>query len=397
MNKGKLTNTRLLSLDVFRGITIAGMILVNNPGNWNKIYAPLGHSEWNGLTPTDLVFPFFVLIMGISIYLSFKKFNFKISTKTFTKLLRRSVLIFLIGLFLNWFGLFYSEFNALSSEGYSFLEKIRIASLNFEKLRILGVLQRLAIISFFGSIIILLVKHKYIPWLVAGTLILYWIIIGSTWSYMPSDDNIIVVIDKLILGANHLYIDHFSDGSKLVFEPEGIISTIPSIAQVLIGFLIGKIISENKNTDNAIRIIFVLGTCILFVGFLMSYGFPINKKLWSSSYVLVTSGLGALLLALLIWIIDIKNKRQWWCNFFESFGVNPIFIYIISFLLSILLININVKYNGQWNSLKTLVNNNYIIPFFNDYFASLIYALVFVIINWFISHILYKKRIYIKL
>lgn len=397
MNQIKSKNKRLLSLDVFRGITIAGMILVNNPGSWSTNFAPLKHAEWDGLTPTDLVFPFFVLIMGVSMYLSFQKFNFQFSKTTFYKVLKRALLIFLIGLFLNWFNLFFKDFNALANEGnYSLLDRIGSAILNFENLRILGILQRLALIALFGALSVLLIKHKYLPWFIAGILILYWIIIGSTGSYTPTDQNIIAVIDKLILGSNHLYLDRFSDGSTLIFEPEGIISTLPSIAHVLIGFLIGKRISENPDRNKTVLSIFILGTILLFVGYLWHYGFPINKKIWSSSYVLVTSGLGALGLALLIWLIDIRNKKKW-TVFFESFGVNPMFIYVLSYVLAILLNNITFTVNQQWYSLKSFVYQNCIIPFFDGYTASLVFAIFFVLINWGVGHILYKKKIYIKL
>ena len=148
--------SRLLSLDVLRGITIAGMIMVNNPGSWGSIYAPLGHAQWNGLTPTDLVFPFFMFIMGVSMYLSYKKFDFKISTQTFTKLLRRSILLFLIGLGIGWFSLSMRQFNGLSAENMGLFERIWAAVSDIENLRILGVLQRLALVSFFGTSALLL-------------------------------------------------------------------------------------------------------------------------------------------------------------------------------------------------------------------------------------------------
>ncbi|TYQ00153.1 putative acyltransferase [Tenacibaculum adriaticum] len=398
MNKVK-SEKRLLALDVFRGITISAMILVNNPGDWSYKYTPLSHAEWNGLSPTDLVFPFFVLIMGVSMYLSFRKFDFKFSAKTFKKIAKRSLLIFIIGLLLNWFSLFLSKFNSLTNEesSFGFFQKISQAALSYDNLRILGVLQRLALISFFGSIIILLIKHKYIPWLIGSILILYWVIIGATESYLPTENSIVAIIDRAVLGANHMYTDHFSNGTQLVLDPEGLFSTIPAISQVLVGFLIGKIISEKTEMNNTLQKIFIVGTIILFIGFLINYGFPINKKIWSSSFVLVTSGLGALSLALLIWIIDVKEKKKW-SAFFESFGVNPLFIYVISFLLSILIGNIGLTHNGNWNSIKSFLYSNYINSIFsNNYLASLVFALLFVLINWGVGHILYKKKIYIKL
>ena len=394
--KIKTSSSRLLSLDVLRGITIAGMILVNNPGSWGKIYAPLAHAQWNGLTPTDLVFPFFMFIMGVSMYLSYSKFDFKLSSKTFTKLLRRSVLLFLIGLALGWFGLFCRGLNGLRAEEIPIFEKIVQAASNFENLRILGVLQRLALVSFFGSLLVLIFKPKRIPWLIATLLVFYWLIMAITGSYLEDSHNIITIIDKAVLGASHMYTDHLPDGSSVLFDPEGLFSTFPSIAHVLLGVWAGKLISETKDLGEKIQKLFIFGTIILFLGFLIDYGFPINKKIWSSSFILATCGLASLLLGLLIWIIDIKHKKNW-SVFFESFGVNPMFIFVVAGILSILLGNIGFTYNNEWMSTKSFIYNQWLSPVFGEYLGSLVFALCFVTINWFIGHILYKKKIYIKL
>nr|HQG67605.1 DUF5009 domain-containing protein [Paludibacteraceae bacterium] len=197
-------SARLLSLDVLRGITIAGMILVNNPGNWGSVYPPLRHAEWNGLTPTDLVFPFFMFIMGVSMYLSYKKFDFKFSNRTFLKLFRRSSLLFLIGLAIGWLGLFSGGLRELQGTDIPLGERIWQAATNFENVRILGVLQRLALVSFFGTLIILLIPHKHIPCLTGAILLIYWILIGVTGSYVASENNIIAIVDRAILGASHM-------------------------------------------------------------------------------------------------------------------------------------------------------------------------------------------------
>jgi predicted acyltransferase len=394
--KTKTAPARLLSLDVLRGITIAGMIMVNNPGSWGKIYTPLEHAQWNGLTPTDLVFPFFMFIMGVSMYLSFKKFNFKLSGKTFTKLLRRSVLLFLIGLAIGWFSLFCRGLVGLRAEEMSLLDKIGQAASNFENLRILGVLQRLALVSFFGSLTVLMVKPKRIPWLIGFILLFYWVLMAVTCSYLENDSSLVSIIDRAVLGTSHMYTDYLPDGSKVIFDPEGLLSTLPCIAHVLLGFLAGKMISETQNNGEKIQKLFIFGTIILFIGFLLNYGFPINKKIWSSSFVLTTCGLASLLLALLIWIIDMKGKKRW-SVFFESFGVNPMFIYVIAGILSILLSNIGFLNYGERTSLHGFVYNQWLMPVFGDYLGSLVFAILFVCLNWLIGHILYKKKIYIKL
>ncbi len=390
------TSQRLLSLDVLRGITIAGMILVNNPGSWSFIYAPLGHAQWNGLTPTDLVFPFFMFIMGVSMYLSYSKFNFQFSGKTFVKLLRRSVLLFLIGLGIGWLSLSMRQFNTLDGSGLIWYERLWQSVSELGNLRILGVLQRLALVSFFGSLVILVFKPKQIPWLIAVILVGYWLLIAFTGSYAENDSSIISMVDQSVLGISHMYTDHLPDGTSVVFDPEGILSTLPCIAHVLLGFWAGKLISETKILGEKIQKLFIFGTILLFIGFLLDYGFPINKKIWSSSFVLVTCGLGSLLLGLLIWIIDMKHKKNW-SVFFESFGVNPMFVYVVAALLSILLGNIKIYFAGELMSLKSVVFSYWLQPLMGDYPGSLAYALIMVTISWFIGHILYKKKIFIKL
>ncbi len=391
-----LAQSRLLSLDILRGITIAGMILVNNPGSWGFVYAPLEHAQWNGLTPTDLVFPFFMFIMGVSMFLSYKKFDFKFSAKTFWKLLRRSTLLFLIGLALGWLGLSLRQFNALRGEDVELGQRIWQSVSNLENLRILGVLQRLALVSFFGTLIILIIRPKFIPWLAAIILAAYWLLIGLTNSYELSEQSIIAVIDRAVLGVTHLYKETLPDGTKIPFDPEGLLSTIPCIAHVLIGFWAGKLLSDSKDNAQKIQSLFIMGAILLFSGFLLDYGFGINKKIWSSSFVLATTGLASLLLGLLVWIIDIKGHKKW-SVFFESFGVNPMFVYVFGALLSILTGSIGFEFQGEWISLKGYLFKIILQPALGDYPASLAFALIFVSICWLVGHILYKKKIYIKL
>ncbi|HQG68470.1 MAG TPA: DUF5009 domain-containing protein, partial [Paludibacteraceae bacterium] len=186
------------------------------------------------------------------------------------------------------------------------------------------------------------------------------------------------------------------DGKFIPFDPEGILSTFPCIAHVLIGFWAGKLISESKSKNEQIQNLAIFGTILFFAGFFLHYGFPVNKKIWSSSFVLVTCGLASLLFSLLIWIIDVNNKKKW-SVFFESFGVNPLFIYVVADILSILLSNVVFMYQGNWISIKNFVYFEWLSSVFGNYLGSLIFALCFVFINWIIAHILYKKKIYIKL
>lgn len=382
------SNTRLLSLDVMRGITIAGMIMVNNPGSWDAVYTPLEHAAWNGLTPTDLVFPFFMFIMGISCYASLRKFDFRPTRQVIYKILKRTALIFLVGLVLAWFGLSLSTYNQLKAENLPFFSHVWGAVTNFESVRILGVLQRLALCYGFASLIVVLVKHKYIPYIIIGGLVGYFFILVGGNGFEPNDTNILGIVDRSVFSLKHLYLDRG-------VEPEGLLSTIPSVCHVLIGFYCGRMLMETKDNKERMLNLFLAGTIMTFLGFLLSYGCPINKKIWSPTFVLVTCGLGSLLLALLIWIIDVKQYKSW-SRFFQAFGVNPLAIYVFAGILASLIDFIVVNYKGDVFDLKSLCYEA-LAYCFNPYFASLAFALLFIGVCWTVAYVLYKKKIYIKL
>ena len=374
------SNKRLLALDVMRGITIAGMILVNNPGSWTYAYTPLTHAQWSGLTPTDLVFPFFMFIMGISTYISLRKYNFTFSTPAAREDYRlicifgkRTIVIFLIGIAINWFALLCYTHDPLP----------------FAHIRILGVMQRLALCYGASALIALLIKHKYIPYLIVALLVGYFIILVTGNGFAYNETNILSIVDRSILGDAHMYQDNHID-------PEGLLSTIPSIAHVLIGFCVGKLLMEVKDIREKLERLFLIGTILTFAGFLLSYGCPLNKKIWSPTFVLVTCGLGSSLLALLVWIIDIKGYKRW-SHFFESFGVNPLFIYVLGDVLAILLSVITITYQGESASLQQAFYASTLQPVFGNEGGSLAYAILFVLLNWAIGYILYKKKIYIKI
>ena len=227
MNSTKVSK-RILALDILRGVTIAGMIMVNNPGSWGHIYAPLRHAEWNGLTPTDLVFPFFMFIMGISTYISLKKYNFEFSHAAGMKILKRTIVIFLIGMAIGWFSRF-CYYWASAPDDLSFGEKLWASVWTFDRIRILGVMQRLALCYGAASIIALTMKHKHIPYLIAGLLTGYFILLMCGNGFAYNETNILSVVDRAILTPAHMYKDNGID-------PEGLLSTIPAIAHVLLGF-----------------------------------------------------------------------------------------------------------------------------------------------------------------
>ena len=379
---------RLLSLDILRGITIAGMILVNNPGSWSYAYAPLKHAQWHGLTPTDLVFPFFMFIMGVSTFMSLRKFNFQPSSSAILKVVRRTILIFLIGIGLAWFG----QLVGGLSRGEGFGE----ASIHFDTLRILGVLQRLALAYGFAALIALLTKGKYLVGTIVVLLVGYFLILVFGNGFELSEQNIISFVDRALWGQEHMYMDWTLGGERVALDPEGLLSTIPSIAHVLIGFLFGKLIIDNKDNHKRVEKLLIWGTVLAFAGLLLQYGCPINKKIWSPTFVLATTGFAAQLLGLLIWIIDINKKRRW-SKFFHSFGVNPLIVYVFAGVLSSLLSSIRFGWSGEVISVKSFIYDILIRPWAGNYFGSLLYALLFVTICWLFGYILYKRNIYIKI
>jgi predicted acyltransferase len=391
-NMNKLTTTsqsnRLLSLDILRGITIAGMIMVNNAGSWNYAYAPLKHAHWHGLTPTDLVFPFFMFIMGVSTFMSLRKFNFAPTKAAVWKVVRRTLLIFVIGLALGWFGQL--------MRGLAAGESFGMAASHFDTLRILGVLQRLALAYGFAALIALLAKDKQLPWIIAILLGGYYLILRFGKGFEMSEENIIAVVDKALWGPAHMYKDTTPEGVRIALDPEGLLSTIPSIAHVLIGFLSGKLIVENRDNHTRVEKLLIWGTILAFSGLLLQYGCPINKKIWSPTFVLVTTGFAAQLLGLLIWIIDIHKKEKW-SRFFHAFGVNPLIVYVFAGVLANLVGNIRFAWQGETISIKSFTYSVLIQPWAGNYFGSLLYALLFVTVCWLFGYILYKKNIYIKL
>ena len=211
-----------------------------------------------------------------------------------------------------------------------------------------------------------------------------------------SEENIIAVVDKALWGPAHMYKDNTPEGVRIALDPEGLLSTIPSIAHVLIGFLFGKMIVENRNNHTKVEKLLIWGTILAFSGLLLQYGCPINKKIWSPTFVLVTTGFAAQLLGLLIWIIDIHKKEKW-SRFFHAFGVNPLIVYVFAGVLANLVGNIRFAWQGETISVKSFTYSALIQPWAGNYFGSLLYALLFVTVCWLFGYILYKKNIYIKL
>jgi len=364
---------RLLSLDVFRGMTIMLMIIVNNPGNWGFVFSPLRHSKWNGCTPTDLVFPFFMFIMGTAMYYSFKKFNFSLDRDSVIKVIKRTMIIFLIGLLLNAFPFIH---------------------LDISHLRIMAVLQRIALAYCFASFIVLGLPTKYVKVLTVGILLGYWLLLlvfGGNDPYSLKN-NFAGSFDAFILGANHLQMF-----SGAVFDGTGLLSTLPSIATVLLGFFIGRIIDIPENKRRAVIKILIYGLILIIAAVIWNWVFPINKPLWTSSFVLYTSGWAMIILGLLLWVIDVKGYAKW-SHPMLAFGMNPLFIYVLSCVWADILYLVKIKVqSGELITLKDWMFTNLFSPVAGNMIGSLLFAIHMGIIFWLIGWWLERRRIFIKI
>lgn len=365
MNPPISTHQRLLSLDVLRGITVAGMILVNNAGACGYGYAPLRHAKWDGFTPADLVFPMFMFLMGISTYISLRKYNFQWQL-TIGKIIKRAFLLILIGIAMKW--LIHSFETGIWND--------------WEHMRILGVMQRLGICYGITAVMALFIPHKRFLPIALLLLIGYFILQLVGNGFEKSPDNIMAIVDSSVLGTSHMYLQ----GRQFV-EPEGILSTIPAVAQVMIGFVCGHMLINRKDNQERMQQLFFMGTLLLFAGFLLSYACPLNKRLWSPSFVLVTCGIAALALAVLIEVIDVRKKKEW-CTFFKVFGVNPLLLYVAAEIFGDLF--------RTWH-INTFLFDTCLQPLFGNYFGSFMYAALFLSLIWLVGYILFKKQIYIKL
>ncbi len=371
----EITQNRLLSLDVFRGITIAGMVLVNNPGTWSAIYSPLEHAEWHGWTPTDLIFPFFLFIVGIAIPLGLgKRLEQGITKDIYFKIFRRALLIFLLGLFLNGFPYY-----------------------DLSTLRIPGVLQRIAVCYLVTSLIFIHTNWKQQTIIGVSLLLVYWILMTTipvpNCDITTIDDkacNLAAYIDRTIFTENHIW------RQAKVFDPEGILSTIPSIVTTISGVLTGLWLKTKRTDLEKVSAIFFFGIVLVVIGWFWGLFFPINKALWTSSYVLLTSGIALCLLGFCYWLIDIKDYKKW-TKPFVIFGVNALALFVFSGLLSRLLGIIKVSdADGSSISIQEWIFENLFLSVASTINASLMFAISYIFLWLFLMWLLYRKRIYIK-
>jgi len=351
---------RLVSLDIMRGLTVAMMILVNN--GYGESFEQLSHMKWNGMTLCDLVFPFFLFMVGISTYLSLRKTQFQASPQILRKIFKRATLLFLIGLGIAWFD------HAIEGDW-----------LCFGHLRIWAVLQRIALCYLAVALFAIYAQHKYAIPTIIGLLIVYTLIIvfGNGYSY-DAETNILAQADLKLFGYDHIY-------HKSPVDPEGLLSTLSAIAHTMIGFLCGKAVSERKFKE-----ITWVGALLVAAGLVLSLWLPLNKRIWSPSYVLVTCGL-AMMILMLANLIEQKSSRpleKSWGITFLVFGMNPLFLYVLSELMAIVFGHFGIN-DAIFSAIHSIVSA--------PKWASLAYALTFVLLNWLIGYILYRKRIFIKL
>ncbi|GAA5222206.1 acyltransferase family protein [Membranihabitans marinus] len=357
---------RYLALDVFRGLTIALMILVNTPGTWSHVYSPLRHAEWHGCTPTDLVFPFFIFIVGASIYFSLRKYGDHFNSGVRQRIFKRFFLIFLIGLALNYFP-FYNK--------------------SIENLRIYGVLQRIAFAYLLASLLAMFIKNKiHLAWTAIAVLIGYYfiLIIAGPDQAFTLENNLVRAFDLATIGESHMY-----KGFGIPFDPEGLLGAIPASITAILGYLFAYYLSTTKNLK--LSYLFIVGTTAIIISLLFNGIMPINKPLWTSTYVLFAGGIAILILSVLIYLIDIKKWTNWTFPF-RVFGTNALFAYIISVLWVKILIIIKI---GDLSGYGWLYHQVF-KPIAGPLHGSFLFAITHVFFFWLITLVLYRRNIIIK-
>lgn len=373
-----LSNDRFITLDIFRGMTICFMIIVNSPGSGAVQWAPLDHAAWFGFTPTDLVFPSFLFAVGNALSFSKKKFE---SNSTFLgKIFKRTVIIFLLGYLMYWFPFVhrYHDTWAFNPIGNT---------------RIMGVLQRIALCYFFGSLIVHYCS-KRVSVLISVILLLgYWLFLqffGESGQEYTMLGNAGTRLDILILGNAHLYHDH---GGPVAFDPEGLLSTMTGIVNVIAGFLAGAYIQRKGRNYESVAKLLMAGAVLIFIALFWGQFFPIAKKLWTSSFTLLTIGLDLVIIGILIYMIELKDVK-WGSSFFLVFGRNSLAIYLLSELL---LVCIQLIWVSPDVTFYDWVNESVYQPLFPGAFGTLVFAVSYMMICWLVGYVLDRKKIYIKI
>lgn len=371
---------RFKSLDIFRGLTLAAMIIVNNPGNYHQVYAQLEHSPWNGCTLTDLIFPFFLFAVGNSMAFSMKNIN-EISAIAFCKKVgKRFFLLFMLGFLLNIF-----PFVEWSNQH-------ELVWISIEKYRYFGVLQRIALCYFCSSLLIYFLSEKGAIITAAFLLLLYWILCYVTH---PTDPYSLqgwygIAIDRRLFGSSHLY-----HGEGIAFDPESIWSSFVPVSQTIFGYAAGKyIMNKLRGKEELLRLLGIGVVCIV-IGYAWSLLFPFNKKIWTSSYGLFSTGIALSVLSLLIYLIEFQKITSYWYSLLDDLGKNTLFIYCISRIVPELcaLVRIPTTKQNLWDYSYQLLFGSWA----NQKFASLLFAIIFLLLHCSLAALLRRKKIYIKI
>ncbi|MDF2159333.1 heparan-alpha-glucosaminide N-acetyltransferase domain-containing protein [Algoriphagus sp. CAU 1675] len=368
---------RYLALDVLRGMTIAFMIIVNTPGSWSNLYAPLAHADWHGFTPTDLVFPTFLFVVGNAMSFAMKRLQEIPRNEFLKKVGKRTLLIFLIGWLLNAF-----PFYELNDAG-------EMSFINLTEIRFFGVLQRIALAYFFAALILYWGGIRT-GWIFsAAALLAYWPIMyffGDAGDPYGLAGNAAIKLDLLAIGADRMYM-----GEGIPFDPEGILSTLTSIVNVIGGYIAGKMIQKKGNTMKSVQTLLIFGIILIALSYAWDLVFPINKKIWTSPYVLLTVGWDLIILGGLIFITEIRNWKGW-TYFFQAFGRNPLILYVCSGIVIRIFSMIPV---GE-TTLKGAIYANLFTSWLGPKNASFLFAIFYMLLIWLIGLWMDKKKIYIK-
>ena len=345
------------------------MILVNNPGSWEHIYPPLDHAEWHGWTPTDLIFPFFLFILGVSITFSFGKRESTSKRELYRGVFRRSLVIFLLGLFLSAF----PDFDVAN-------------------MRYVGVLVRIAIVYLITSLLVINLSKKALVWVTVILLFGYWALMtlvpvpGHGAGVLTPEGNLAAFVDRFVV-PGRMY--------QGTWDPEGLVSTFPAVATALLGVFTGNWLRSERPQSEIAKGMFAAGCVGIAVGSLWDLYFPINKNLWTSSFVVFTAGAALAVLTALYWVIDVKGHRRW-ARPLVAFGVNAISVFFLSGLVARLLVNTEVTVVDGTVPLKTWLFDNYFATWAPPNIASLVFALCFLLALWLLVELLYRKQIFIK-
>ncbi|HET7734005.1 MAG TPA: DUF5009 domain-containing protein [Paludibacter sp.] len=375
--KSTTVQDRFTALDIFRGMTICFMIIVNTPGNGATTFWPLLHADWNGFTPTDLVFPSFLFAVGNALSFVLKKWETMRQQAVLWKILKRTSLIFLIGYLMYWFPFFRLD------------NDLHIIAAPVSHTRIMGVLQRIALCYGLVALMVYYLDSKKTIALGAIALIVYWALLlafGVEGVEYTKTGNAVLRLDTWLFGANHLY-----HGEGFPFDPEGLLSTIPALFNVIGGYAVGNYLQKKGNTYEALTKILLAGVLLLFVAYCWNDFFPVNKKLWTSSYSVLTVGLDCVLISAIIYLTDFAGLKKG-TNFFIITGKNPLFIYLLSELGVTVMFMIHI---GDQSLFRWLYHNVFIHT--GDYTGSLLFAIWWMLTCWLVGYLLDKKKIYIKL